>query len=91
MIKYGTGTGMTELHRLSAASSYQTFTLQVATAFNLQADNHDITFGIASNDDLVGIIDHKTGTNMTEFHRVSASSQYKEFVIEVPTSMPELP
>merc|ERR1719327_2433121 len=49
-----TGSGKTEVHRLSAASNYKSFNLQTGTALGYTNENMD--YVMAKNGDLVGVL-----------------------------------
>ena len=83
-----TGTLMTEVHRLSKASNYQEFDLQVGTCLPYASDADTWSFVMASNDDLVAIKKGPhTGTGMTEVHRMSAASNYQKFTLQTGTAL----
>lgn len=81
-----TGTGTTEVHRLSASSNYLKFDLQTGTALHYTDDNW--AFTMDSKDNLVAVLKGpRTGTGMTEVHRMSASSNYKKFDLQTGTGL----
>jgi len=81
-----TGSGKTEVHRLTAASNYKTFDLQTATALQLTDKNWD--FVMDSKDNLVAIKKGpKTGSGKTEVHRMTAASNYLQFDLQTGTGM----
>merc|ERR1719450_1473007 len=81
-----TGSGKTEVHRLTAASNYKKFDLHTATALHLTDKNWD--FVMDSKDNLVAILKGpKTGSGKTEVHRMSESSNYKEFDLHTSTAL----
>jgi hypothetical protein len=81
-----TGTGMTELHILSAASNYQSWALQTGTALGYTDDNW--AFAMNANGDLVGILKGPlTGSGTTELHILSAASNYQSFVLQTGTAL----
>jgi len=81
-----TGSGKTEVHRLSASSNYLSFDLQTGTALGYTDDNWDFTMD--SKDNLVAIKKGpKTGSGKTEVHRMSASSNYKKFDLQTGTGL----
>ncbi len=80
-----TSSGFTELIILSASSNYQRFSLQTTTALPEVGDNWD--FILAPNRDLVAIKKSKTGTQSTELHVLSQSSDYQSFVLHTATAL----
>jgi hypothetical protein len=83
-----TGTGMTEVHRMSAASNYQKFTLQTGTALHLTNDADSWSFAMDEHDDLLAIKKGpQTGTGMTEVHRLSSDSNYQSFNLQTRTAL----
>lgn len=85
--KSNTGTGSTEVHVLSAASTYQQFILQTGTA--LHQTGSDFQLLLAPNRDLFAIKKRGTGTNSTEVHVLSAASGYQQFVLQTGTALHE--
>ena len=90
--KNGTGTKSTEVHILSGASNFQDFILQTGTALH----ETDDTFAFAMNKwdtdskpDLFAIKKSKTGTNSTEVHVLSGSSEFKSFILQTGTGLHE--
>jgi len=78
-----TGSGKTEVHRLSAASSYTKFDLQTGTGLDYADENW--AFTIDSKDNLVCV--KKKGAVGTEVHKLSASSNYKKFNLHTRTGL----
>jgi hypothetical protein len=87
--RVGTGSGTTEVHILSAASSYQAFSLQTGTA--LQQTPSGFDFGIGPNGDVYAIQRIGTGTGTTEVHVLSAASAYQSFSLQTATALQETP
>ena len=85
--KRGTGTGATEVHVLSAASNYQSFSLQTGTGLGEVGNN--VEFALLPNRDLVVLIKSGTGTRSTEVHILSAASNYADFVLHTGTALGE--
>lgn len=90
--KSGTGTNSTEVHRLSRASKFQSFTLQTGTLLHetdatfqfLMADwNRDGT------DDLISIKKSGTGTKSTEVHILSGASNFQSYLLQTGTPLGE--
>jgi len=82
-----TGSHSTEVHVLSAASNYQQFSLQTGTA--LHETDTSFAFRMAQNRDLVVIKRRATGTNSTEVHVLSVSSNYQQFSLQTGTALHE--
>jgi len=81
-----TGSGKTEVHRLTASSNYQKYDLHIATGLHLTDKNWD--FVIDSKDNIVGVKKGpKTGSGKTEVHRLAASSNYKSFNLHTATGL----
>jgi hypothetical protein len=85
--KSGTGTNSTEVHVLSAASGYHSFSLQTGTALHETGANFE--FALAPNRDLFAIKKSSTGTRTTEVHVLSAASGYRQFVLQTGTALHE--
>jgi hypothetical protein len=66
--KLGGGTNTTEIHVLSADSTYQDFALQTGTVLHPIASN--FAFGLTAGRDLFAVKKNGTGTNSTEVHIV---------------------
>lgn len=81
-----TGSGMTEVHVLSASSGYKAFSLQTATALGPTDDSWEFT--LASNRDVIAISKRNNGSNMTEVHILEAAKAYKVFSLQTPTALP---
>jgi len=81
-----TGSGKTEVHRLTASSNYKTYDLQTATALQITDGNWD--FVMDSKDNLLAILKGpNTGSGKTEVHRLSASSNYQKFDLQTGTGL----
>merc|ERR1719473_991495 len=81
-----TGSGKTEVHRLSAASNYQKFNLQTGTGLGYTNEWADFTMD--SKDNLVCVLKGPTtGSGRTEVHRLSAASNYKSFNLQTGTAL----
>jgi hypothetical protein len=85
--KSNTGTHMTEVHVLPAASNYQQFILQTGTV--LHETDATFEFLLAANRDLFAIKKSNTGSNSTEIHVLSAASNYKNFILHTGTALHE--
>jgi hypothetical protein len=84
----GTASGKTEVHILSADSNYQQYRLEVPTAL-APTDRSTWQFSMGANDDLIGVLINNTGSGKTEVHRLSASSNYGQFNVEIATPLPQ--
>jgi hypothetical protein len=83
-----TGTGTTEIHRLSKASNSQSFNLQIGTGLHYSTGINSWSFAMDTNDDLIAILKGpQTGSGMTEIHRLSASSNYQSFNLQTTTPL----
>jgi len=91
ILKGPSGAGKTEMHRLSAASNYQTFNLQTGTGLhytNAAANQGDWDFAMDSQDNLVCILKGPTsGSGKTEVHKLSAASNYQKWNLQVGTAL----
>ena len=85
--KRGTGSGSTEVHVLSAASGYQSFSLQTGTGLHETGDEFE--FALASNRDLFAFKKRGTGSSSTEIHVLSAASGYQQFSLQTGTALHE--
>lgn len=83
----GTGTHSTELHVLTAASNYKSFSLHTGTP--LEETPEGFAFAVASNGDLFAIKKRDTGTGRTEIHVLSAASGYQSFSLHTGTGLHE--
>ncbi|MDW3191028.1 MAG: hypothetical protein R8G66_01650 [Cytophagales bacterium] len=81
------GSNKTEVHILSAASDYKDFTLHSATEWPVSGAECD--FSIDGDRNLVICKKWDTGTNSTEVHILTASSNYKDYEIQTGTALPE--
>jgi hypothetical protein len=84
-----TGTSMTEVHRMSKASNYQSFNLQTGTGIHYtnNVDSFSYVMDRSSNDLTLVKKGPVTGTEMTEVHKVSASSNYQTFRLHTGTNL----
>ena len=85
--KYGTGSGKTEVHILSADSSYQQFTFHGATA--LHETDKTFTFLRTSLGSIYAIKKSATGTGSTEVHHLSPLTNYTTFGMQIGTLLHE--
>ena len=85
--KNNTGTNMTEVHILSAASNYQRFLMQRVTCLEMTYDNFE--FLLDNSNNIFAIKKNRTGTNSTEVHVLSAASDYQKFMLQTTTCLHE--
>jgi len=85
--KWGTGSHSTEVHVLSAASGYRSFSLQ--TGSGLHETNPNWAFLVAPNRDLFCIAMNNTGSHTTEVHVLAADSNYSRFNLQTRTALHE--
>ena len=85
IIKAGTGSGMTEVHVLTAASNYTQFSVHTATALHATGTNWDMEIDKATGD-LYAIAVNGTGSGKTEIHALSASSNWQTFTVHTETA-----
>jgi hypothetical protein len=85
--KYGTGTGATEVHILSAASGYSQFSWHGVTP--LPETGYNFAFSTLPNRDLMAIKKSATGTGSTEVHILSAASGYSQFSLHTTSALHE--
>ncbi len=89
--KFGTGSGLTEVHILSGASSFQTFLLHIATPLGPSGSSAD--FGLADFDrngvlDVYFVPRFNTGSDRIEVHPLSGSTNYTTFLTHLATVHP---
>jgi len=85
IIKAETGSGMTEVHVLTAASNYTEFSVHTATALHATNTSWDFEIDKATGD-LYALALNGTGSGRTEIHALSASSNWQTFTIHQPTA-----
>ena len=90
----GTFSGKVEVHTLSAASGYQTFTLHTATPLPAPA-GATTEFGITDyNGDTVPDLEfawlNTTGSSSTEIHILNGAALYSNYVLHTATALPYL-
>jgi Astacin (Peptidase family M12A) len=81
--KSGTGSNSTEVHILSAASNYQSYSLQTGSV--LHETDTTFEFALAPNRDLFAIKKSNTGTRLTEVHVLSSASNYQQYILQTGT------
>jgi hypothetical protein len=85
-----TGSNHTEVHILTAASNYQTYSLHIATPLPTTSRSQ-WQFSVGANNDLLAIELNGTTTGKTEVHRLAANTNYTGYNLEVPTALPTSP
>jgi hypothetical protein len=80
-----TGSGMTEVHILTATSGYKTYSIQTKTALGQTGPTWD--FGVGPNRDVFAISKSNTGSGTTELHILSAADNYQKFANQTPTAL----
>ena len=78
-----TPNGHVEVHIASAASNYQTRTLETATTFAIETDG---TWQMLGNNDLAFIKTANTPNGHVEVHIASAASKYQTRILETATT-----
>jgi hypothetical protein len=78
--KQNTGSGRTEIHVLSAASGYQSFRLQTATALGETGD--DFSFDIAENNEDIFCIKHLPDGVSHQLHILDSFQGYGGFALQ---------
>ena len=79
------GSGKTEVHKLTQASNFNTFSLHTSTA--LHYSNTDWAFAMRGND-VVGILKGPTtGSCMTEVHLLNGAANYGKYNLQVGTGL----
>ncbi len=89
-----TGTKSTEVHILSGASNFQSFILQTGTALFETRDKAAFTYDMGDwnkdgKSDLIVIKKSGTGTKSTEVHILSRATNFKSFLLQTGTPLPE--
>jgi len=91
--KSGTGSKSTEVHVLSGASEFKTFTTQIGSGLH---ETPTAQFDFALTDwngdgtlDLVAIKKNGTGTKSTEVHILSGASKFQDFILQTGTALQE--
>lgn len=90
--KQNTGTNTTEVHILSGASNFQQWLLHTGTALGQAGSNWIFRLGDFDRDgipDLIGVLLNTTGSNSTELHILSGSSNFQQRILEVGTPLGE--
>ncbi len=82
----GTGTGTTEVHVLSAASSYSRWVVHSGTGFALFPDT-DMRYLVGDGGDLVGVLHRRSGSGRTEVHIATAASGWRDFSVHAATPL----
>jgi|GEM_PF-646687 len=94
IFSYGTGSHRVEIHTLSRASDYRSFTLHIATP---QPETNSPTFQFGATDytgdgkpDVAFAILSATGTGKTEMHVLDGGSLYTGYALHTGTALPYL-
>lgn len=82
-----TGTNSTEVHVLSAASSYQSFSVHTGTL--LEESGSEYVFLVSGSNDVFAIKKSGTASQTTELFVLSAKSQYTEVALHTATALHE--
>jgi lysozyme len=83
-----TGTNSVEVHVLSEASNFSTWTIHAGTAFGAVSDPSGWQFRVADRSgsgDLIGIAHKSTGSGRTEVHVAARSANYMRFSVHTAT------
>ncbi len=94
VVRTSTGSGMTEVHALSAGSGFAQFSVHAATSLGLTGtgENWQFLFGDYDRDgvdDLYAISKSGTGTHSTEVHVLSGASGFKTWLLHTGTALGE--
>jgi len=84
-----TGSNKTEVHILSAASSYKQFTLHKVTSLHM-TNYINWNFMFNNQNNLYVFKLNQTGSNQTEIHVLSKDSQYKTFIRHLASSFQQI-
>jgi hypothetical protein len=76
--------GMTEVHVMRSENQYSTLAFQMATGLHVTGSNW--SFAVSPNRDIVCAL-HRGASGMTEFHILSAESNYRSFSLQSATSL----
>lgn len=90
--KFNTGSGKTELHVMNGAGNFQSFVFQGATALHETGNEAEFAVADFNRDglfDLAYIAKFNTGSNTTELHVLNGATQYKTFLLQTRTALPE--
>jgi hypothetical protein len=90
--KFGTGSGMTEVHILDGSTNYQTWLLHVATPQGETGDDWSFAVQDYNRDGFVDIFGFKkfgTGSGMTEVHILDGSTNYQTWLLHIATPQGE--
>jgi hypothetical protein len=92
IIHQGTGSGRSELHRLSASSGYQTFTSHVALPAGYTTDRTvQWQLGTAAEPDLFLLLLDAAASGRQEVHRLSAATSWTQWNLHSATDLPMVP
>ncbi len=91
--KCNTGSNSTEVHILNGEDNFQSFLLQTGTALHETGDNWEFLLGDYNQNkklDLYCIKKYNTGTNSTEVHILNGTTNFKSFLLDTGTALPEV-
>ncbi len=90
--KSGTASGRTEIHILDGATNYKSWLLHTDTVLAPTDNTWDFQVGDYNGDgitDIIGIKKSNAGTHTTEVHVLNGATQYRSFLFQTGTAMPE--
>jgi hypothetical protein len=88
--KSGTGSGTTEVHALSKASNFQSFSTQTGTALHPTGDNWAFDIADWNRDhipDLIGFAKSQTGSGTTEVHILNGADNFQSFLLQTRSAL----
>ncbi len=91
--KNDTGTNSTEVHILNGNDNFQSFLLETTTRLHETGDNFQFLLGDYNQNgilDLYCIKKNDTGTNSTEVHILNGEDNFKSFLFQTGTALPEV-
>ncbi len=91
IITSGTGSGMTEVHVLSAANNYQTWLLHTATPLAPVGPNFQFQVADYNGDgamDLIVFVLNQSGSGKTEVHVLDGANQFQTWDLHTATGLP---
>ena len=83
----------TEVHILSSAASYQSFSLQVVSGLHATGPRDEFVLADLDRDglgDLIYLPQRNTSSGRTELHTLSRAGNYQDFVFQMPTALDEI-
>ena len=91
--KCNTGTNSTEVHILNGNDNFQSYLLQTGTALHETGNNWEFLLGDYNQNgklDLYCIKKSNTGTNSTEVRVLNGEDNFKSFLLDTGTALPEV-